>query len=81
VCGHEGLERGGLAAHQGRRAALREAQGGQLLVEVAQAARIVDHRRPRQPCDVEDLGVVDVVGVDRRVGAHQDHVPGTEAAV
>ena len=45
MLGDEGLELGGVAADQGGRAALREQQRGQLLVEVAQALRVVDDQR------------------------------------
>src|SRR5690554_422409 len=79
--GDEVLERGGLTADQGRRAALREQQGGELLVQVAQAAWIVDHVGAGQAGGIEDLGVVDVVGIDRRIRAHQHHVAGAEVAV
>ena len=74
----EGLERGGVAADQGRRAALREQQRRQLLVEVAQALRVVDHQRTLRLGQAEDLGVVQVIGVDRRVLAHQHDLAGPE---
>ena len=49
-------------------------QRGQLLVQVAQALRVVDHQRAGALRQAQDLGVVEVVGVDRRVLAHQHHV-------
>jgi len=78
VLGDEGLERRGIARDQGGRAALREFQRPQLFVEVAQALRVVDHHRPGALRQAQDLGVVEVVGVDRRVLAHQHDMARTE---
>ena len=74
----EGLEGRRIARHQGRRAALGELESGQLLVHVAQALRIVHHERAGALREAEQLGVVQVVGIDRWVGAHQHDVPRAE---
>ena len=45
---------------------------------VAQALRVVDDLGAGALGEAEDLGVVQVVGVDRRILAHQHHVAGAE---
>ena len=74
MLGDKGLERGGIAAHQGWRAALREQQRRQFLVEVTQALRVVHHQCALRLGQAEDLGVVQVIGVDRGILAHQHHL-------
>ncbi len=78
---HERLEVGVAAADQGRRAALREEQGGQLLVVVAQALRVVHHQRTGLLGHAQHLGVVDEFGIHRRILAHQHHLAGAEGGL
>ncbi|MNN11436.1 hypothetical protein D3C81_1243940 [compost metagenome] len=61
-------------AHQGRRRALRELGGEQLLVAVAQALRAVDHQQAFALGLLQQLRAVEEFVVERRVLAHQDHV-------
>src|SRR3546814_10177432 len=71
VLADEGLERGGIAADQGGGAALGELERGELLVEVAQAPRVVHHLRALALHEPQQQGVVDESGIDRRIPAHQ----------
>ena len=45
-----------------------------LLVDVAQALRAIVDMRALQLRAIEDVGAVDVFGVERRILAHQNHV-------
>ncbi|MNP17187.1 hypothetical protein D3C76_1096110 [compost metagenome] len=61
-------------ADHGRRRALREQRGEELLVAVAQALRAVHHQHPGALGLFQQVGGIDVLVVERRVLAHQDHV-------
>ena len=63
-----------VARDQRGRAALREPGRVDLLVHVAQALRAVHDQRARQLGALEDVGRVDVLGVERRILAHQHDV-------
>ncbi|MCY1362341.1 hypothetical protein D9M69_490550 [compost metagenome] len=62
------------SADHGRRRALREQRGEQLLVAVAQALRFVDHQHAGALGLLQQIGGVDELQVERRILAHQDHV-------
>ncbi|MOA13044.1 hypothetical protein D3C78_1330740 [compost metagenome] len=62
------------AADQGVRRQFREPGGEQLFVAVTQALRLVDHQRALDLCALENIGRVDVFGIERRIFTHQDHV-------
>src|SRR3546814_9939010 len=61
-------------------AALGELERGELLVEVAQALRVVHHLRALALHEPQQQGVVDESGIDRRIPAHQHHVTGSRRA-
>src|SRR3546814_11189497 len=65
---------------QGGGAALGELERGELLVEVAQALRVVHHLRALALHEPQQQGVVDESGIDRRIPAHQHHVTGSRRA-
>ncbi len=68
-----------VARDQGGRAALREPGRIDLLVHVAQAIGPVHDQRTLHLGAFEDIGRVDVLGIERRVLAHQDRVEVAEA--
>jgi len=64
----------GAPADQGRWRALWKLRGEELLVAVAQALRAVDHQRSGFLCQLQQIGGVDVLAIERRVLAHEDDV-------
>ncbi|MNE17281.1 hypothetical protein D3C80_1102560 [compost metagenome] len=62
------------SADHGRRRQLGEQGGEELLVAVAQALRAVDHQHAGTFGLLQQVGGVDVLVVEGRVLAHQDHV-------
>ena len=78
VLARERLHFGHIAGDQRGRAALRKPGGVDLLVDVAQTPRPIHHQRPGEFGALQDVGGVDVFGVERRVLAHQDHVECTQ---
>ncbi len=64
----------GASADQGRRCALRKLSGEELLVAVAQALWTVDHQRSRLFRQFQQIGCVDVLAVEWRILAHEDHI-------
>ena len=78
VLGDKGAQRRGDATDHRWRAALGEQQGGQLLVQVAQSARIVQDQHAFGPRHVEQDGIVQVVGINWWILAHQYHVELTQ---
>ncbi|CVB21158.1 Uncharacterised protein [Serratia marcescens] len=64
----------GAATDQRVRRQFREPGGEELLVAVAQALRLVDHQRAFDFGALQNVGRVDVFGIERRILAHQDHV-------
>ncbi|MNN00087.1 hypothetical protein D3C81_1126700 [compost metagenome] len=62
------------AADHGRRRALREQRGEELLVAVAQALRAVDHQHAGGFGLFQQVGGIDELIVEGRILAHQDHV-------
>ena len=67
-----------VARDQGRRAALREPGRVDLLVHVPQPLRAVDDEHTLALGALEDVGAVDVLGVKRRILAHQDAPQGAQ---
>src|SRR3546814_9236195 len=59
---------------QCRRGALWKLGGEELLVAVAQALRSIDHQRSGLFRQFQQIGCVDILAVERRVLAHEDHV-------
>ena len=74
----EGRHLAHVARDQGRRAALREPGRVDLLVHVPQALRAVDDQHAGALGALEDVGAVDVLGVEGRILAHQDAVERSE---
>ncbi len=78
VLAQERLHLPHVARDQGGRAALRKPGRVDLLVHVAQALGTVDDEDPGGFSALEDIGAVDVLGVEGRVLAHQEALQGTQ---
>src|SRR5437867_12459194 len=72
------LELPGEPCHQRRRGELRVCRDRQLLAVVADRARVVEHLRAVLLRDFQKPGARDVLGVERRVLAHEHHVEFSE---
>src|SRR6266852_6200456 len=77
----EFLELSGEARHQRRRGELRVFRDRQLLAVVADRARVVEHHRAILLRELQKPGARDVLGVERRVLAHEHHVEFSERSL
>ena len=64
----------GFAGNQGRRATVGEPGRKKLLIGIAQRAGFVDHPHTMTLGAFQQIGGVDVLLIEGRVFAHQDHV-------
>ena len=74
VLGEERVHIRHITCDERRCAALREPSGVDLLVHIAQSARIVDDKSALVLSALEDVGRIDVFGIEGWVLAHQDRI-------